>query len=197
MFKFLLGVLMLASNFLVHLPAIAATCQPITTLQELRGMGTTGNYCLANDIDASPTSTAVPFIPIGDDANPFVGTFDGNGHVIDRLTIGSVKGPCCTPSMGGFFGSVGKGGTVRNVNITNAAIAHVTLVGLLVGENEGVVTNSSATGTLLGVDGYGPFGGLVGWNKENGQVTNSHAAVTVDGRAESGGFVGRNTGIIT
>lgn len=83
MFRFLLGVLVVASNFLgvSRAIAVADTCQPITTLQELRDMGTTGNYCLANDIDASSTST-IPFVPIGS----FVGVFDGNGHVIDKLT---------------------------------------------------------------------------------------------------------------
>jgi hypothetical protein len=196
-FQFLLGVLILASNLFVVSPAIAATCQPITTLQELQNMGTTGNYCLANDIDASDTATTA-FTPIGNDGNPFVGVFDGNGHVIDKLTIGSINfnGPCCAPSLSGLFGSVGSSGLVRNVGITNATIPNQPYGGLLAGENNGIVMNCFATGA---VSSQWAAGGLIGWNK--GQVTNSHAMVFVQGGSgtRSGGFVGINdtTGSIT
>lgn len=208
MFKFLLGLLILASNFLVFSRAIAemgagsgpgvtaataastpfckqATTKQIKTLSDLRNVGTTGNYCLANDIDGSPTSNS-QFAPIGDDGNPFVGIFDGNGHVIDKLTIGSVNGGCC--AFSGVFGSDGSAGHVRNVGITNGTISQSN-GGLLAGENNGVVTNCFATGA---VSSQWLAGGLIAWNK--GQVTNSHATVLVQGGSGTrmGGFVGQN-----
>jgi YVTN family beta-propeller protein len=174
-----------------------SACQPITTLQDLRNMGTAGHYCLANDIDASSTSTN-PFTPIGNDGSPFAGVFDGNGHVIDKLTIGSIafNGPCCAPSLSGLFGSIGTSGIVRDVGITNATISYQSYGGILAGENNGVVTNSFVTGA---VTSQWLAGGLIAWNK--GQISNSHAMVFVQAGSGSktGGFVGVNdtSGLIT
>jgi len=215
MFKFLLGVLILASNFLVVSRAIAQmdagsglgvptaaasptpfcqTATQIKSLQDLRtNVGTTGNYCLANDIDASDTATN-PFTPIGSQTTPFVGVFDGNGHVIDKLTL--------APAVStGFFGEVGSQGRVRNVGITNGKIGPssnpAVSAGLLVGFNSGVVASCFATGTVASSASF--VGGLIGDN--HGTVTKSRARAMVipsgGGGFATGGLVGFNDATIS
>lgn len=60
----------------------------IRNLTDLRNMrlNLNGNYKLANDIDASSTSTSA-FVPVGGIFNAFFGTFDGNGLAINNLHI--------------------------------------------------------------------------------------------------------------
>ncbi|MDD6483233.1 MAG: hypothetical protein PUF72_01485, partial [Clostridiales bacterium] len=79
--------------------------------------GTT--YKLTADIDFSGFSyewktIAVPF---GTKANPFCGTFDGNGHVIKNLTVGdSDYGPV------GLFGGLGDGAVIKNLGMENTTV---------------------------------------------------------------------------
>lgn len=44
----------------------------------------------------------------------FMGTFDGRGHTISNVTVGS----------GGFFGALGKGAVIKNTAFVNITIAH-------------------------------------------------------------------------
>ena len=57
----------------------------ISTAAQLQSIqqNLSGHYILANDIDLS----GVSFTPIGNEAAPFTGTFDGNGHTIRSLTL--------------------------------------------------------------------------------------------------------------
>jgi Peptidase family M23 len=203
MLQFVFGLLLLILNLLAvsdvsvaqtpPAPAFCDTAKKIKSLPELRDVARnpSGSYCLTADIDASATSGS-PFVPIGTSSNPFTGTFDGNGHVIDKLTIGGA----------GLFASVSSSGIVRNVGITNGAMSisiNGGIGGLLVGANGGDVSNCFATGTITNTVSFVPTaGGLIGTN--NGRVTNSHASVAIQGDAVGisgfGGFVGLNTGSI-
>ncbi|MBQ3506031.1 MAG: Ig-like domain-containing protein [Clostridia bacterium] len=97
-----------------------------------------GYYVLANDIDASawamPTqgyisttyqSTTMPKVG-------FVGTFDGQGHTISNLTLGTAQQAIIDDTSGTYrsywrsntyslFGIIGNGGTVKNFALTNVA----------------------------------------------------------------------------
>jgi hypothetical protein len=61
-------------------------------------------------------------------------------------------------------------------------------VGGLVGNNGSTITNSYATGNVIGND---RIGGLVGWNVD-GAITHSYAVGSVVGDANVGGLVGQN-----
>ncbi len=61
--------------------------------------------------------------------------------------------------------------------------------GGLVGVNRDLVTNSYATGKVSIVAGGSHAGGLVGWNEPQAKIINSYAAVRVRGR-NAGGLVG-------
>ena len=140
------------------------------------------------DIDLSGYSSGEGWRPIGDEKNPFTGTFDGNSHNISNLTIDR-------PNMHyvGLFGMTEKS-TIKNTGLVMIEITGELCLGGLVGHNGGDIINCYATGD---VSGYGDaFGGLVGWN--GGNITNSYATAVISGYAAGvGGLVGENTGNIT
>jgi filamentous hemagglutinin family protein len=146
-----------------------------------------GDYALATDINASDVTG---FTPIGEGG--FTGTFDGLGNTISNLTIND-----STDLVVGLFGTVGPGGIVRNIGLINAAVTgDSSVVGGLVGLNEGTVTNAFATGMVTGDADI--VGGLVGTNA--GTIEDSYAAATVTGSGGAdtvGGLVGQNAGQIS
>ena len=147
-----------------------------------------GNYILANDIDASVTrdwNQGEGFLPIGLD-DPFTGEFDGNGHVVKGLYIsrGNV-------SNAALFGSVGEGGTIRDIGLVNSVVVGGNNVGGLIGFNGGShVSNSYFSGEVMGRDNVG---GLIGYNYR-GDVYHSFSTGEVKGNGTVGGMIGLNTG---
>lgn len=86
----------------------------LTAEDELEAIGSiyplSGNYILGNDITLTDEWT-----PIGNSENPFTGIFNGNGYIINNLTV-SKK----TDEMG-FFGAT-NGAIIKNVVLENANI---------------------------------------------------------------------------
>ena len=75
-------------------------------LQNIISNGTTTNgyYLLTQDIDMSASA---PLTQMGDEAHPFLGTLDGNGHVISGVTINGHA----------LIGNLS--GTVKNLGLVN------------------------------------------------------------------------------
>ena len=169
-----------------------------------------GSFALGRNIDASATATwnnGAGFIPIGNAETPFVGTLNGDGRTIDRLTINS-----SSPYVG-LFGVIGAQracevaciiGSVRDLNLTNVDItANSGSVGAIAGRLDGgpfapggIVSGVTATGSVTG-NGSGHVGGLVG--ESYGFVQGAHTNVVVRGGADAlsvGGLVGLNSGSI-
>lgn len=69
-----------------------------------------GNYILDNDITLSDE-----WMPIGRADEPFTGIFDGNGYIIDNLTVTKKTGDM------GFFGAA-KGAVIKDLILENANI---------------------------------------------------------------------------
>jgi len=145
------------------------------------------HFLLANDLDMPSNA-----YPIGIcRGSGFSGTFDGNGHVIRNLRIGSQSSS--TPVWnGGLFGYIT--GEVRNLILEDCEITggvNSQRVGVLAGTNAGVVTNCSVTGSIS-VGEYSQFvGELIGVNF--GEVNDCDAVVTVEageGSTEIGGLIG-------
>ncbi len=86
----------------------------LTSEEDLQAIGTqyplSGNYILGNDITLSDE-----WMPIGSPDAPFTGIFDGNGYVIDNLTVTKK-----IDNMG-FFGAA-KGAIIKNVTLENASL---------------------------------------------------------------------------
>jgi hypothetical protein len=129
--------------------------------------------------------------PIGTIAinDAFVGSFDGQGYGICDLFIDRPD-----ESDVGLFGVVEEGGVIENVDVVaNGNVTGNEDVGVLVGKNEGTVSNSYSTGNVTGDDNVG---GLVGWNFK-GTVTDTYSTGNVTGLDNVGGLVGWNTGTMS
>ena len=135
--------------------------------------------------------------PIGNAANAFATVFEGNGHTISNLY--SRRG-----GHVGLFGYINSRATIRNIGIIDNALygssGNSDHVGGLMGENNGTITASYATGDADGGSGnFDYVGGLVGRN--SGTITASYATGDADGSSSDnndvGGLVGRNSGTIT
>ncbi|TAJ78426.1 MAG: filamentous hemagglutinin N-terminal domain-containing protein, partial [Gallionellaceae bacterium] len=161
-----------------------ATVLPATMTLQGMNMGLAGNYVLGANIDATTTNTwnvAAGFVPVGNAATNFTGTFDGLNHTISNLTINRP-----TVAQVGLFGNTAAGAVVQNVGLVGVNISGQGSVGSLVGANQGTVTSSYATGSVTGSGN--DVGGLIGWNI--GSVSKSNAAVTTTGAAFVGGLIG-------
>ena len=148
---------------------------------------------VANNIDASGTATwndGGGFKPISD----YFGTLDGQGNAISGLTI-----DLPSSSDVGLFAFLSSEATVKNVTLNNAQITGGSVVGGLVADNGGTVSNSSLSGSVTG-DGEDTFdiAGLVGEN--TGTITGSSNSATVNvpggGAFNLGGLAGYNSGTI-
>lgn len=158
--------------------------------EDLQGMNgrLDWNYALGGNIDASVTSgwnAGAGFEPVGNNATPFTGRFNGLGHTISNLTINRAG-----TSYVGLFGTLY--GDVRNVGITGSINGNGG-VGALVGDNNGAVNNAYASATVTGANHM--IGGLVG--RSGNTVGNSYATGSVSGNNSVGGLVGYNTGTIS
>ncbi|QJD83171.1 S-layer homology domain-containing protein [Cohnella herbarum] len=153
------------------------------------------HYKLGADIDAAETANwndGEGFIPIGGDGNndsQFIGTFDGQDHVISGLTINKPSS-----DLIGLFGIIGSGGVVRNVGLEGGSITGKLYTGGLAGRNRGTVDKSYVTGT---VSSSGLVGGLVGHNDIGSTVTESYAMGAVSGNNYAGGLVGLNDATVS
>lgn len=111
------------------------------------------------------------------------------GTITDSYVAGIVFG---NDDTGGLVGRNGKDAKVINSYSLATVFNGGKDVGGLVGENEGIIMNSYATGSVSSKKGTG---GLVGENE--GTVKNSYATGDVAGDENVGGFVGDNEGLIT
>jgi hypothetical protein len=112
------------------------------------------------------------WIMIGNIVEPFSGVYDGNGHTITGLTIRNAVGQFI-----GMFGSLGAGGTVKNLGLVNVSISGNTCVGGVAGGlwKGGVVSNCFVTGNVSGIN---RVGGVVGQNS-GGTIMNCFSAANV------------------
>ncbi|MGO5115806.1 hypothetical protein ACTQ33_12385 [Candidatus Avoscillospira sp. LCP25S3_F1] len=120
----------------------------------------------------------------------FQGTFHGNGHTITGWTY-TEKG-----STVGLFRTVTATAVVDGLTLdaTVSPGGTASTVGLLCGDNFGILQNCTVRGTL---SAQTDTGGIAGCNEESGQILNciSHAHVTAV--TNGGGIVGRNLGTVS
>ncbi len=143
------------------------------------------NYILVDNIDASETSTwnsGEGFTPI-----EFSGTLNGNGFIIRSLYVNRP-----TLDRQGLFGNL-NGGTVINLGLEDVYIHGRNVIGSIAGYNNGYISDSYATGTVIGSE---KVGGLVGQNPDFGFIVRSYTTANVNGQFSIGGFAGENGGTI-
>jgi len=128
------------------------------------------------------------FLPIGGDPNlssSFIGTYKGNSHTIDGLTINR-----STTDFIGMFSAI-VGGAVNNLGLTNVNITGKSYVGGLAGAIfNTVIDNCYTSGSVSGTEIAA--GGLIGYMLGTNTVSNSMSSCAITGGngAFYAGFIG-------
>jgi hypothetical protein len=135
-------------------------------------------FVLVNDINLADY-TGTEFNIIGNNTNAFTGVFDGNDHIISKLTIDTVG---ADNDDLGLFGRIGETGEVKNTGIEDVNITGGDWsgrVGGLCGCNDGgLIRNCYATGSVTGENYSWDRGGLCGANW-SGTIRNCYATGSV------------------
>lgn len=175
----------------------------ITTEAELAGLAAIVNGSIAgvNKFDFADRTVTImnpihiqskQWVPIGDkQENPFEGTFEGNNHLIDGLTLQPVY------SYSGLFGVIGTKAVVQNINLEPLSVAGNGYTGVVAGMNLGTVTNVD----LKLLNGLKVSGGVVGGMIGSNSGPISGLKLTLDGGSRietvaeegiAGGLIGEN-----
>jgi hypothetical protein len=133
----------------------------VSDFKQLLAFGQDGalKFRLTNELDLGcEPNFYIPYL---------AGRFDGNGRKISNLSFS-----CDFISQVGLFGYLASSGAVTEVSAENVDITGHGIVGGLVGDNEGTVSNSYSTGRVAGYWSVGALVGLIGYNA--GTVSNSY-----------------------
>jgi hypothetical protein len=109
-------------------------------------------YIQTTDIDASSLSS---WTTIGSATCRFNGQYNGNGHRIAHLTIGS------SSNYQGLFGTIGTSGVVKSLTFDTCRFSAVNYVGIIAGYSRGYIANCIVNSGS--VKGTNYIGGLVGF----------------------------------
>lgn len=162
----------------------------VATLEQLQAVSNhlDAFFLQTNDIDATPTSgwnSGKGFNPIGDNQSPFTGSYDGNGFSIEALYINRSG-----ESLIGLFGETSYS-ELKSIILNDIFIEEAgTETGALAGKNDGNISFSHASGSIVGL---GSTGGLVGENR--GFISGSSSSVIIEDKLygdRKGGLAGSN-----
>lgn len=186
----------------------------ITTAAELKQLADAVNggddksgitYILKNDIDLSAyrsSNGAYGWTPIGvckaASGKPFAGKFDGGGHTVTGLYIGTAENSSYpTGLFGRVNGKAGVSAQITSVTIKNAEMNNGSSVGAVVGEYGAYTLPLTSCGMLGGVINVrgSNVGGVVGLSEQ--KVENCYATGSVkasNGSGSVGGVTEMNVG---
>lgn len=172
-------------------PYLIATAGQLAQFRDLVNTGESGLCAkLVTDIDLGGAN----WTPIGLTKTGYTGVFDGCGHLVYNLRVGSVSeafsvtqsnGPTVPVKVGGFFGVIGEGGTVRCVGIGGTVSGDFKsnqdtgfYIGSLVGTNFGLVEECFSTCSFAALtienNNHVGIGGLIGLSMPGGVITNCY-----------------------
>ena len=148
--------------------------------EEVNKGNTNIDAVLTNDIDLN----SVQWMPIGNEANPFMGTFDGQNYKIENLYIRATEG-----GNYGVFGYL-VDGTVKNFSVSGNAVIELSVqeavnygvIGAAAARNAHTyVTNVHSTVTMEIKDSFdkNSIAGIVGYAE--GKNTMTYYRLTIDG----------------
>lgn len=164
-----------------------------TDLAGITGSYVTGGFYFKQTANIN-ISSYTNWTPIGTNAAPFNGFYDGDGKTISNLKISS------TSTYRGLFGATSATAVIKNLGLTDVSVMGRNYTGALAGQNRGKIINCYATDTVSingSPLGTATIGGLVGYNFAGGEVSTSYFDGTVTGRDIVGGLIGQNNGIVS
>jgi hypothetical protein len=160
------------------------------------------NYTLMSDLDSTTPGYEELAGPIANGGSgwepigfsdtelkyPFKGILNGQGYELHGMFI---QREAADSIELGLFGL--SYGVIENIGVVDATVIgnDALCVGVLVGMNEGTVSNSYSTGNVSTDADYGGVGGLVGVNSE-GTVMDSYSTACVISSGCIGGLIGAN-----
>lgn len=137
------------------------------------------------DISLSQYGSGEGWRPIGTPADPFNGSYNGQGYSINGLVINREDS-----NYIGLFGYVAESGVLKNIRLTGVNISGGRAVGGLSGFNRGEISYCHVSGTISGDSDVGGLAGTSG-----GIIHQCSTSGEVNGeRANIGGMIGVNTG---
>ena len=145
---------------------------------------------LGSDIDLSSYKNAsgeqISWTPAGTADSPFLGTFDGGGHVVSGLLVNE------NIPLAGLFGVVGNGAAVKNTGVDGRILAG-TLAGSIAARTESgsVIDNCFSSAEISGTSSAG---GIAGEN--NGSITACFNFGQLSASGFAGGIAAVNGGTI-
>ena len=120
---------------------------------------------------------------------------DGNNNIYSTGTLNSnsIFGGAF---FGGFVGVNGPSGIIQNFSYTvgNINLPYSYEIGGIVGENTGLISDSSAHNTVIG---YNRVGGVTGYNTNSGTLNYVYNTGDISGDVSVGGVAGQNDGSIS
>ena len=139
-------------------------------------------FCHAKD--GTKYTEEVSWTPIGNSANTYQGTFDGNGKTIKNLYINA------TTNDIGFFGGANEGGCIKNITFDNARVNSTGdyRTGILAGIAGSCMIENIKTLANCSVEGKESVGGIAGG--AGGNIINCENHAVVKGTGCEGGVVG-------
>ena len=141
-----------------------------------------GHFIQTSDIDLTIEPLEQTWIPIGDSGEPFTGSFDGGGNIIENMTV-------YDPDVNyqGLFGKL-KGALIRNVILSDIEVDGNQYVGGLAGwADESIIDHVSVSGEIISFDN--DAGGVVGYVTES-LIHYIFSDVDVQGNNQIGGLIG-------
>ena len=162
------------------------------------GAGEVGGLIGVNDAGTVTSSSASGSVTgSGYDVGGLVGYLVNGGVITKSFATGSVTGNSSGQGyVGGLVGTngynAGTGGTISQSYATGTVSSTAGPIGGLVGFNQGAITDSYASGRVIGTGGANTIGGFIGVNGPTGTIANAYATGYVTGPSQIGGFGGYN-----
>jgi len=187
------------------LPYLIGTDHDLRQLADLVNAGNTSYndryYELIDDIDLSENygpeyNNGKGWIPIGNIANHFYGSFNGKNHKIYGLWINDPE-----LDYAGLFGyCVSPIGTIKNLGVYGSVVARYITGGIVGSANGGGISldycieNCFFQGNVEAKSSWGTVGGIVGVI-DVGKIKNCYTTGTVKGYIFAGGITGSGVSI--
>jgi hypothetical protein len=133
------------------------------------------------------------------EGTPFTGRFEGQGHVITRMSINPSG---AQNDFLGLFGNLGTGAVVSNLALTSFSIQNsnfdtVYSIGGIAAYSKGTIRGCSVDGTIYTADITLNTGGIVGENYALVMQCSANIYAAIGGGSGAiGGLVGQNSGQI-
>jgi filamentous hemagglutinin family protein len=154
-----------------------------------------GAYALGKNIAPAEGESGRVRIATAADST-FNGQLDGMGHEISGLSLLPLLDDGSSDDYGALFPTIGKSGIVRNIGIVDSGAGAINSpIALLAGDNQGLIVNVHATGSVIS-DGIATSGGGGLVVNNDGVIARSSVSASFGYQGSFGGMAQSNDGLI-